>query len=102
LFPELEHGQPVELEGSTTRGNENSNNIGFRYKDHILTCYPKSGSIVNYKNALFEKCKIVGLISREDKYGNISLRRPNIIFHELVPLEQDSKTLSLFEDKEKP
>lgn len=96
IFPELEHGQPVELEGSTTRGNENSNNIGFRYKEHVLTCYPKSGSIVSYKNALFEKCKILGRISREDKNGNITLRRPNIIFHNLIPFNQDNKTLSLF------
>jgi hypothetical protein len=96
IFPELEHGLPVELEGSTTRGNENSNNIGFRYKDHILTCYPKSGSIVSYKNALFEKCKILGRISREDKNGNIILSRPNIIFHDLIPIAQDNKTLQLF------
>lgn len=38
LFPELKHGQEVELEGTVTRGNENTNNIGFQYKGHILTC----------------------------------------------------------------
>ena len=96
MFPELVHGQYVELEGSTTRGNENSNNIGFRYKDHILTCYPLEGSIVRYKNALFERCRICGRISREDKFGKISLRRPNIIFSELVSIDVEEKSMTIF------
>ena len=46
MFPELEHGASFESDGLVTRGNENSNSIGFSYRDHILTCYPAEGSIV--------------------------------------------------------
>ena len=56
LFPELEHGDYVELEGDITRGNENSNNLGFRYDAHIITIIPASGSIVRHKSTLFLKC----------------------------------------------
>ena len=38
VFPEMKHGDYVELEGHVTRGNENTNTIGFDYKRHILTC----------------------------------------------------------------
>ena len=31
LFPELVHGSYVEIEGHVTRGNENTNSIGFEY-----------------------------------------------------------------------
>jgi hypothetical protein len=71
LFPELKHGQYVELEGDITRGNENSNTLGFRYNDHILTCCPGHGSIVKYKETLFLRSKVIGSISR---YCYFSLR----------------------------
>lgn len=89
LFPELEHGQNVELEGDVTRGNENSNTLGFRYNDHILTCYPSNGSIVKFKNALFLRSKVRGQISRSDKFGNITEPRPKIIFYDITPVEED-------------
>ena len=97
LFPELTHGKKIELEGDITRGNEPANSIGFRYKDHILTCYPEKGSIVNYKNALFLKCKIIGAINRLDKFGKITEKRPKIVFSEILPLENDDSNLPLFE-----
>jgi hypothetical protein len=98
LFPELVHGQYVELEGYATRGNENTNSLGFKYKDHILTCYPKPGSsIVTYKSALFLRCKIYGIISRDDDLGRVTEKRPKIIFNNLTPLEKDPLKLSLFE-----
>ena len=97
LFPELAHGQQVEIDGIVTRGNENSNSIGFKYDDHILTCYPREGSIVRYKHALFLRSRISGKISREDDRGGTSEKRPKIIFDNLVPLEPDQGTLQLFE-----
>jgi len=96
LFPELEHGQLVELEGDITRGNENSNTVGFRYNDHILTCYPSHGSIVKFKNALFLRSKVTGQVSRADKFGNTTEPRPKIIFHDITPLEAEESEKSLF------
>jgi hypothetical protein len=96
LFPELEHGQYVELEGDITRGNENSNTLGFRYNDHILTCYPSHGSIVKYKKTLFLRSKVIGHINRADKFGNITESRPKIIFSNIIPIEADSDQNVLF------
>lgn len=92
LFPELVHGQQVDLEGDITRGNENSNNLGFRYDGHILTIMPERGSIVKYKHTLFLKCIVGGRISRLDKFGNITKRRPDIIFSTIIPVELDTES----------
>jgi hypothetical protein len=91
LFPELVHGQMVDLEGDITRGNENSNNLGFRYDGHILTIMPDRGSIVRYKHTLFLKCIVSGRISRLDKFGNITKRKPDIIFSTITPIELDTE-----------
>lgn len=96
LFPELAHGQKVALEGSTTRGNEETNSMGFKYKGHILNCYPATGSVVRYKKALFLRCRIEGMVSREDKYGRFTEKRPRIIFTNIEPLEADSESYDLF------
>jgi hypothetical protein len=93
LFPELVHGQNVDLEGDITRGNENSNNLGFRYDGHILTILPDRGSIVRYKHTLFLKCKVNGRISRLDKFGNLTKRKPEIIFSTIIPVESDSENM---------
>lgn len=98
LFPDLKHGQHIALEGLVTRGNENSNSIGFSYCEHILTCYPSKGSIVRFKSALFLECKITGTITRSDKFGNMSDPRPKIIFDDLVPLETEPDMKDLFEE----
>jgi len=96
LFPDLKHGQHVELEGLVTRGNENANSIGFLYCEHILSCYPSTGSIVRFKPALFLECKITGTITRSYKFGNMSDPRPKIIFDDLVPLKTDPDIQDLF------
>jgi len=96
LFPELGHGQKVILEGNTTRGNEETNSIGFKYKEHILNCYPANGSIVRHKKALFLRCRIEGMVSREDKYGRYTEKRPRIIFTNIEPIEEDSESYNLF------
>ncbi|MHB9029620.1 MAG: hypothetical protein ACYC9O_12705, partial [Candidatus Latescibacterota bacterium] len=98
IFPELKHGQHVELEGSVTKGNENANSIGFNHREHILICYPSTGSIVRFKSALFLKCSISGTISRLDKFGGTNDPRPKIIFDNLVPLLEESNTPDLFDE----
>lgn len=89
LFPELKHNDSVALEGVLTRGNENTNSMGFRYREHILNCIPQEGSIVRYKHALFLKCRITGNISREDSYGKMSEKKPSILFTHIEPLENE-------------
>ena len=99
LFPELVHGMVVLLEGEVTRGNETSNSIGFRYNEHILTAYPKTGSIVSYKHALFLEASIQGTISRVDESGQTHAKRPKIIFTDIIPKEETKGTQkSLFGD----
>ena len=100
LFPELQHGQDVELDGIVTRGNETSNSIGFQYQGHILACYPQSGSIVRFKSALFLKCRIRGVINRADDLGGMTSPRPKIFFESLTKLENDATTPELFPDAE--
>lgn len=96
LFPELQHGQDVSLEGNVTRGNENTNSIGFKYMNHILTCYPKRGSIVEYKSTLFEEAQIHGTVSRSDEYGGINALRPKIIFDKVEALPPSKGQPGLF------
>ena len=96
LFPELVHGESVVLEGEVTRENKTSNSMGFKYKDHILTAYPETGSIVKYKPLLFLKCRLYGTVSRLDEKGRIAARRPKLIFSRIEPLEEDRNS-DLFE-----
>lgn len=91
LFPELEHGDYVRLEGHLTRGNENSNSVGLEYKGHVLNCVPESGSIRRYKPALFLHCIVEGTVSRLFKQSNFAERRPTIIFTSITPLESDEQ-----------
>jgi len=83
LFPELKHDDFIELEGYVTRGNENTNTIGFQYLGHILTCRPLNGSIVDYKTELFSDCHIKGYVDRTDKFGNYIEKKPRINFTNL-------------------
>jgi hypothetical protein len=96
LFPELIHGQYVELEGYVTRGNESSNTIGFKYKEHILTCSPQKGNIKSQKTHLFSNCIIKGFIDRKDEKGKFIEKRPRIHYEELVLVKQEDKEERLF------
>ena len=96
LFPELKHGQNVELEGGITRGNEKRNTLGFEYQEHILTCKPTQRKpIVDFKNQIvsrsashiFPKVKIFGVIDRTDEFGGTNAPRPAIVFSKILPLE---------------
>lgn len=91
LFPELIHNQYVELEGHVTRGNENSNTIGFEYNEHILTCMPSQGNIADFKDRLFTNCLMKGHVERVNESGELIEKKPRIRFSELLtidPLEQ--------------
>lgn len=98
LFPDLKHGDRVTLKGLVTRGNEHANSIGFLHREHILTCYPSTGSIVRFKSALFLECEMDGTITRADKFGGTDDPRPKVIFHDLRPLQADVDIQYLFDE----
>lgn len=95
LFPELKHGQYVELEGHLTRGNEKTNTLGFEYENHILTCIPYEGSIKSEKQTLFANCTIKGYVDRLAKDGTFKERRPMIRYLEIE--NKDEEKPNLFE-----
>ncbi len=106
LFPELKHGQSVELEGAITRGNEKTDTLGFEYKGHILTCKPCDGNIASFKHKIvsrkvghiFPRVKIIGIIDRKNNNGDFKEKRPTIIFSDIVTIEiQDDNSLKLFD-----
>lgn len=99
VLPELIHGERVELEGHTIRGNEKTNTLGFLYADHVLTCKPEKGSIVTHKVNLFDNCLIKGVVERLDKFGNFKEKKPRIIFTELTKLNTTNPQQSLFENE---
>lgn len=93
LFPELEHGVDVRLEGRLTRGNAETNSFGLEYQGHILNCIPESGSVVQYKPALFLRCLVEGRVTRLSKSRATAERKPTIIVRRVTPLEHDSQSL---------
>src|SRR5690554_1136310 len=95
LFPELEHGAEVVLEGEITRENKTSNSMGFKYSDHILTSYLEIGSIVQYKHLIFSEVRLYGRVSRLDEKGQLNARRPKLIFRHLEEIRGD-ETYDLF------
>tara|TARA_B100000929_G_scaffold206544_1_gene164610 strand:- start:1042 stop:2001 length:960 start_codon:yes stop_codon:yes gene_type:complete len=95
LFPELEHGAEVVLEGEITRENKTSNSMGFKYSDHILTSYPEIGSIVQYKHLIFSECRLYGRVSRLDGKGRLNARKPKLIFRHLEEI-RGNETYDLF------
>jgi hypothetical protein len=96
LFPELKHGDYVALEGHVSRGNENTNTIGFEYQGHILTCSPTKRMIKDYKVLLFTNCRIKGNIDRSNQYSLGNEKRPHIRFTSLVGLPQPGTQTTLF------
>jgi len=97
LLPELIHGQYIELEGEITKGNEKTNSIGLEYKGLILTCRPMEGkSVIIYKDALFRKCKVKGIVDRRGKYDLPFMKKPQIIFNKIIPINIESEP-TLFE-----
>lgn len=91
LFPELEQGMMVRLEGRLTRGNAETNSVGLNYKGHILNCVPEAGSVIQYKPALFLRCVVEGIVTRLHKNYLVAERKPTIIFKRITQLENDSQ-----------
>ena len=96
LFPELEHGMPFGEDGEITRVTESTNTVGFRYKEHVLFCKPSNGKpIASFKHKIisrqdghiFPKVKLIGVVDREDVYGNFKAHKPCIIFSDIQQLE---------------
>jgi hypothetical protein len=101
LFPELRHGETVVLDGALTRGNRETNSVGFKYHDHILNCVPSEGSIVRYKKFLFGPARIYGTVSRLDDFGRIGANRPTIEISRIEVLKRkESQTVEMFPDEE--
>lgn len=98
LFPELRHGDEVELTGEVTRGNNQSNSIGFKYKGHIITCHPATSKVSDFKEQMFSKCIIRGTISRVNDMTFVQSNRPHINFHELEIIEEDDGQVGLFSE----
>lgn len=96
LFPELVHGESVVLEGEVTRENKTTNSMGFKYKEHILSSYPQSGSIVPYKQLLFLRCRIYAVVSRMDEDGRPVARKPKLYFSRIEPLYDEQQEKDLF------
>lgn len=97
ILPELQDGQNVKLAGVVTRGNQQTNTIGFKYKEHVITCEPNGGLITSYLSAHYRTCEISGRIIRTSKAEVVIGRRdrPKIIFDNLVVIRDDKQQVSL-------
>jgi len=101
LFPELVHGQVVNLNGVTTRGNLKTNSMGLEYKGHILSCTPERGSVAVFKHALYCTCTITGVVNRKSDFsGLLDAKKPKITFSSIVPINRKSSQLELFKREE--
>jgi len=92
LFPDLIHGQYVELARSITRVNKIENTVGFAYEGHILTCKPFESAIATYlQGELFPNCIMKGIISRHTERNSIDSFRPKIVFSELMITHKENE-----------
>ena len=96
LFPELKHGDQVELLGEVTRGNNQSNSIGFKYEGHILTCSPKDKRVIDYRDQMFSKCIMRGTVIRVTDLTFLQSNRPRIYFTELEQVEVEDNQTDMF------
>jgi hypothetical protein len=95
LFSQLKHDQYVVLEGTMTSGNSLTNRVGFKYNEHVLSCYPAGAPITAFREAFFKPCEIRGRISRLTESGDTNAKRPKIIFDRLTPIEAQSDQTTL-------
>jgi len=85
LFPELKDGDFVELTGEITKGNEKTNFIGLEYKGYILSCRPENGRVKQYKQDLFNKAIVSGIVHRVKGES-----KPQIIITNIINLDIES------------
>ncbi len=93
VLPELHNGEQVTLRGYVSRGNQITNTIGFKYKDHVITCYPYNKLITGYLNAHYRLCDITGVVQRTSP-GEVALGkrdRPKIVFDSLVVVKDEGQ-----------
>lgn len=88
LFPELEHGMDVVLEGTVTRGNQSTNSMGLQYRGHILNCTPETGSVKRFKPALFEQCKVYATVNRHVSSLSTLDYRPTLLVTDVISTEE--------------
>lgn len=93
LFPDLIHGEKVELDGEVTRENKTTNSMGFKYNGHILTAHPSDRNIVPYKRFMFLKCRIVAHVDRTADDGSTTSNRPKLIFHHIEAINDQAQDL---------
>lgn len=104
ILPELEDGQYVELEGEILRLTENMNTIGFSYRGHTLTCKPKDGNLVSYKEKIVSKrfdhvfatVRMKGVVDRSSSNQEFKKRRPMIFFVDIELINDQDNHNSLF------
>lgn len=96
LFSNLIHGEDVALEGLVTRGNQETNSMGFQYHGHILNCVPATGSVRRFKPAMFLHCRVEATVNRHVASLARVDHRPTLIVNQVIILETDSQQ-SLFE-----
>lgn len=97
VLPELLDGQHVKLIGAVTRGNQQTNTIGFKYNGHVITSEPNNKLITSYIDAHYKTCEITGTIVRTSKVEIVNGKRdrPKIIFDDLRPVKLATNQMSL-------
>lgn len=105
ILPDLKHGDTVtDLEGKINKVIENKNKFSFDYNNHIIDCLLEKGARVGkFKNkiisedreSIFAKVKISGIVSREDKDGLPTAKKPKIILSNIKKIE-GNKEINLF------
>lgn len=96
IFPELKNGEVVKLAGEIIRLNKEYNDLGFKYKDRTLKCFPKdlNENIVQFHDFLeAEQVIIEGEIFRiEEKempqIQIISIEKINSPKQQIIILEK--------------
>jgi hypothetical protein len=105
ILPDLKHGDIVaDLEGKINKVIENKNKFSFTYNNHIIDCLLEEGARVGkFKNkiisedseSIFATVKISGIVSREDKDGLLTAKKPKIILSNIKKIE-GNKEINLF------
>ena len=89
ILPELNDGEYVKIEGYVSRGNQITNTIGFKYKEHVITCEPINNLITHYLNSHYRTCEISGRVIRTSKAEVLLGKRdrPKIMFDNLIVID---------------
>jgi hypothetical protein len=89
LFPEMQHGDSVRIEGVITRGNQETNTFGFSYGGHILNCVPEAGNVRRFKHAMFLTCRIEATVLRHVGSQFLLDKKPTLLVSDVHVLDRD-------------